>query len=114
MPVDVMLAAIQGAEAGEKQGFDIPAPSVGMRIRLAMVMHPDKSICSAMRWYYQFGRRVWLYEIWNFIFRDMMKKDGPTLKEFWGQVQGKRIIMANDTFDMFKASIDERMDGHPR
>jgi ADP-ribosylglycohydrolase len=32
---EVMTAAIRGAEAGEKAGYDIPAPSVTARIRLA-------------------------------------------------------------------------------
>ncbi len=35
-PSDVMAAAIRGAEAGEKEGHDIPAPSVTARIRLAI------------------------------------------------------------------------------
>ncbi|MDR3577682.1 MAG: ADP-ribosylglycohydrolase family protein [Anaerolineaceae bacterium] len=33
---EVMAAALRGAEAGEKEGFDIPAPSVAARIRLAI------------------------------------------------------------------------------
>ena len=33
---EVMSAAICGAEAGEKEGYDIPAPSVAARIRLAI------------------------------------------------------------------------------
>jgi ADP-ribosylglycohydrolase len=35
-PAEVMAAAIDGAEAGEKKGYDIPAPSVSARIQLAM------------------------------------------------------------------------------
>ncbi|OGO39461.1 MAG: hypothetical protein A2W35_18420 [Chloroflexi bacterium RBG_16_57_11] len=35
-PMDVMAAAIKGADAGEKEGYDIPAPSVAARIRLAV------------------------------------------------------------------------------
>jgi ADP-ribosylglycohydrolase len=34
-PEEVLAAALEGAEAGEKAGFDIPAPSVAARIRLA-------------------------------------------------------------------------------
>ena len=34
-PGEVLEAALQGAEAGEKAGFDIPAPSVTARINLA-------------------------------------------------------------------------------
>ncbi len=35
-PQDVMAAALEGAEAGERSGYDIPAPSVAARIRLAI------------------------------------------------------------------------------
>ena len=35
-PREVLSAAIRGAEAGEKEGFDIPAPSIAARIRLAV------------------------------------------------------------------------------
>lgn len=52
-----------------------------------VITHRDHSIRAAMRWYYQIGRRVWFYEIWNFVFRDNMRKDGPTLKEFWDGLQ---------------------------
>ncbi len=35
-PAEVMGAALEGAEVGERRGIDIPAPSVAARIRLAM------------------------------------------------------------------------------
>jgi ADP-ribosylglycohydrolase len=35
-PAEVMTTAIRGAEAGEKEGYDIPAPSVTARIRMAI------------------------------------------------------------------------------
>jgi len=37
-----------------------------------------------MRWYYRVGKRVWPYEVWNFLFREKRRRDGPTLTEFWG------------------------------
>ncbi|HEX7976761.1 MAG TPA: ADP-ribosylglycohydrolase family protein [Anaerolineales bacterium] len=46
-PQEVMAAAVQGAEAGEKEGFDIPAPSVARRIRLAIELvdrHRERSM----------------------------------------------------------------------
>jgi ADP-ribosylglycohydrolase len=46
-PAAVMQAAIDGAEAGEKAGYDIPAPSVAVRIRLAIELvdrNRDKSL----------------------------------------------------------------------
>lgn len=52
-----------------------------------LLAHPDLSLRAAMRWYYQIGRKVWPYEIWNFLFRDRHQKDGPTLAEFWGAHQ---------------------------
>jgi anaerobic magnesium-protoporphyrin IX monomethyl ester cyclase len=47
----------------------------------------DPSVRRAQRWYYQMGRRVWPFELWNFLFRDRRVKDGPTLAEFWGTPQ---------------------------
>jgi anaerobic magnesium-protoporphyrin IX monomethyl ester cyclase len=56
--------------------------------------HPDRAIRAAIRWYYQIGRKVWFYEIWSFLFRDRLKKDGPSLEEFWGEPQdGERFAM---------------------
>ena len=48
-----------------------------------VLMHPDRAMRAAMRWYYQIGRRVWPFEIWGFLFRDRRIKDGPTLAGFW-------------------------------
>ena len=39
-----------------------------------------------MRWYTRMGRRVWPYEIRNFL-RDRRLKDGPTVARFWGAPQ---------------------------
>ncbi len=52
-----------------------------------VLTHPDRAIRAAHRWYYRIGRHVWPYEIWNFLFRDRRRKDGPTLAEFWGPPQ---------------------------
>jgi anaerobic magnesium-protoporphyrin IX monomethyl ester cyclase len=49
-------------------------------------LHPDRGLRRAMRWYTQMGRRVWPYEIWNFL-RDPLQKDGPSVAEFWGAAQ---------------------------
>ncbi|MCL5280986.1 MAG: hypothetical protein M1376_13890 [Planctomycetes bacterium] len=40
-----------------------------------------------MKWYSRIGRKVWCYEIRNFLFRDRCRKTGPTLTEFWGRPQ---------------------------
>jgi anaerobic magnesium-protoporphyrin IX monomethyl ester cyclase len=51
-----------------------------------VLMHPDRGLRHAMRWYTQMGRRVWPFEILNFLF-DRRLKDGPTVAEFWGEPQ---------------------------
>ena len=46
-PPQVMNAALIGAEAGEEKGYDIPSPSVSVRIRLGMELvdrNRDKSV----------------------------------------------------------------------
>jgi anaerobic magnesium-protoporphyrin IX monomethyl ester cyclase len=43
----------------------------------------DKRLRHAMRWYTQMGRRVWPYEILNFL-RDRLIRNGPTVAAFWG------------------------------
>jgi anaerobic magnesium-protoporphyrin IX monomethyl ester cyclase len=44
--------------------------------------HPDRALRAAMRWYYRIGRRVWPYEIWQFLFRDKRTANGPSLAAF--------------------------------
>jgi anaerobic magnesium-protoporphyrin IX monomethyl ester cyclase len=51
-----------------------------------VLLRPDRGLRHAMRWYTQMGRRVWPYEIRNF-WRDPLRKDGPTVADFWGAAQ---------------------------
>jgi anaerobic magnesium-protoporphyrin IX monomethyl ester cyclase len=51
-----------------------------------VLLHPDRGLRQAMRWYTRMGRRVWPYEIRNFL-RDPLQRDGPTVAEFWGAPQ---------------------------
>jgi len=46
----------------------------------------DARLRHAMRWYAQMGRRVWPYEILNFL-RDRLVRNGPTVAAFWGGPQ---------------------------
>jgi anaerobic magnesium-protoporphyrin IX monomethyl ester cyclase len=46
----------------------------------------DRRLRHAMRWYSQMGRRVWPYEIRNFLFGRRLT-DGPTVAQFWGASQ---------------------------
>jgi anaerobic magnesium-protoporphyrin IX monomethyl ester cyclase len=52
-------------------------------------LQPDPRLRHAMRWYAEMGRRVWLYEVKNFFFRDRREAAGagPTVGEFWGTPQ---------------------------
>jgi anaerobic magnesium-protoporphyrin IX monomethyl ester cyclase len=54
------------------------------RAILRMLVGRDKAYLHAMRWYTKIGRRVWLHEIAEFVFRTKRLKNGPTLEEFWG------------------------------
>ncbi|MBX2853650.1 MAG: magnesium-protoporphyrin IX monomethyl ester anaerobic oxidative cyclase [Rhodobacteraceae bacterium] len=49
-------------------------------------LHPAAHIRRGMRWYSRMGRRVWPYEILNFL-RDPIARNGPTLSAFWGAPQ---------------------------
>src|SRR4029079_14902118 len=51
-----------------------------------VLFHPDPGLRHAMRWYTRIGRRVWPYEIRNFL-RDRLVRNGPTVAEFWGAPQ---------------------------
>ena len=48
----------------------------------------DARLRHAMRWYTQMGRRVWPFEILNFL-RDRLVSNGPTVVAFWGAPQDR-------------------------
>jgi anaerobic magnesium-protoporphyrin IX monomethyl ester cyclase len=51
------------------------------------IAHRDRRLRHGIRWYYRMGRRVWLHEIWNYLFRDRRGRNGPSLAESWGAPQ---------------------------
>jgi anaerobic magnesium-protoporphyrin IX monomethyl ester cyclase len=55
-----------------------------------VLAYPDRSVRRAHRWYYRMGRRVWMHEWWNFLFRDRRTAAGPTVQEFWGLPQDEQ------------------------
>jgi ADP-ribosylglycohydrolase len=65
-PREVMAAAIRGAEAGERMGYDQPAPSIAARIRLAVELvdrrrdQPLDDICDCL--YAHIGAGMKCYE----------------------------------------------------
>jgi anaerobic magnesium-protoporphyrin IX monomethyl ester cyclase len=49
---------------------------------LRLLARPDRVFRAGMRWYSSIGRRVWPYEIWQWLFFDHRTVHGPTLAEF--------------------------------
>ncbi len=47
-----------------------------------LLAHPDPLFRAGMRWYSNIGRRVWCYEIWQWLFSDRRVRHGPTVAEF--------------------------------
>ena len=47
-----------------------------------LLAHPDASFRAGMRWYSNIGRRVWPYEIWQWLFYDRRTRKGPSLAAF--------------------------------
>jgi anaerobic magnesium-protoporphyrin IX monomethyl ester cyclase len=47
-----------------------------------LLAHPEPLFRAGMRWYSNIGRRVWIYEIWQWLFRDRRTRYGPTLAAF--------------------------------
>ena len=47
-----------------------------------LLAHRDRRFRAGMRWYSNIGRRVWVYEIWQWLFHDRRTRFGPALAEF--------------------------------
>lgn len=47
-----------------------------------LLAHRDPLFRAGMRWYSNIGRRVWLFEIWQWLFHDCRARYGPPLREF--------------------------------
>lgn len=47
-----------------------------------LIAHPDKLFRAGMRWYSNIGRRVWTFEVWQWLFHDRRTDHGPVLSEF--------------------------------
>lgn len=49
-----------------------------------LLFHPDPVIRQSMRWYSEMGRRVWLHEVFEFVFGTVRLRKGPSLRSFLG------------------------------
>lgn len=54
------------------------------KVLLRHLFHRDGQYRHAMRWYTRIGRRVWLHEVLEFIFRTRRLRNGPALEAFLG------------------------------
>lgn len=54
--------------------------------------HPDPTARHGMRWYARVGRRVWLHEIWCYLFRDRRTAAGPSLATYWGTAHAEEAM----------------------
>lgn len=50
---------------------------------MRLFFHKDARLRSAMRWYTRIGRRVWIWELYQFFFVTKLEKDKIKMKEFW-------------------------------
>jgi anaerobic magnesium-protoporphyrin IX monomethyl ester cyclase len=61
-----------------------------------LLAHPDRLLRAGMRWYSNIGRRVWIHEIWQWLFYDRRTRHGPTVAEFlrsgWQAVRQVRPV----------------------
>jgi anaerobic magnesium-protoporphyrin IX monomethyl ester cyclase len=49
---------------------------------LRLLAHSDKIFRAGMRWYSNIGRRVWIFEIWQWLFYDRRTARGPSVAQF--------------------------------
>ena len=47
-----------------------------------LLAHPEERFRAGMRWYSIIGRRVWFFELWQWLFHDRRVSNGPTVSEF--------------------------------
>jgi anaerobic magnesium-protoporphyrin IX monomethyl ester cyclase len=57
--------------------------------------HPDARFRAGMRWYSDIGRRVWLFEVWQWLFQDRRTQSGPLLREFLSGAWKLRCLSAS-------------------
>jgi len=55
--------------------------------------HPDPLLRAGMRWYSNIGRRVWTFEVWQWLFYDRRTRRGPKLAEFLKAPWGSKTIL---------------------
>lgn len=54
------------------------------RVLYRTIFHADPHYRHAMRWYTRIGRKVWLHEVWEYLFKTKQERNGPRLSTFMG------------------------------
>lgn len=63
-------------------------------------LHPDMRLRDGMQWYSGIGKRVWVYEVFQWLFADRRTRFGPTVGEFLkGGWRGKPAIPGSPPVD---------------
>jgi anaerobic magnesium-protoporphyrin IX monomethyl ester cyclase len=60
-----------------------------------LLAHRDTLFRAGMRWYSNIGRRVWIYEIWQWLFYDRRTALGPTVAAFLKGEWQQSLVSAN-------------------
>lgn len=60
------------------------------RVLYRMIFNPDAGFRHAMRWYTKMGRRVWFHELFEYLFKTKIEKEGPRLSAFMGSAFANR------------------------
>ena len=76
------------------------------------LLHPERRFRAGMQWYSNIGRRVWPYEIWQWLAFDKRTRFGPTLAEFLegGWAEGLKQRLAREEERKVKYIVTRRIE----
>ncbi|HTI72080.1 MAG TPA: magnesium-protoporphyrin IX monomethyl ester anaerobic oxidative cyclase [Candidatus Limnocylindria bacterium] len=63
-----------------------------------LLAHPEERFRAGMRWYSIIGRRVWFFELWQWLFHDHRVSNGPTVSEFLAGAKAQPRPLAAASF----------------
>ncbi len=81
-----------------------------------LLAHPDPIFRAGMRWYSGIGRRVWIHEIWQWLWHDRRSRTGPSLGEFlrghWKRERDAVVATASDHQPKVAEELDTNCKGY--
>ena len=81
---------------------------------LRSFFHKNKGLRRAMSWYNNIGKRVFFYEISQFIFKDKRAKHAVPLKDFWRPLAAETADDQTKTLAREKQKVSKRPRSKPR